>query len=133
MSATTLTLTVDLGVLDMRSPSPSFDLLAVQMSREVPLRTLEATLDDAQERLIDPVCGARWALVRGRAAPFACPRCGERTSPARAADGASCTLRPMVELMLWNVGCRDCERVFVPLLEMLGFSASGAPTGSRWT
>jgi len=54
MSATTLTLTVDLGVLDMRSPSPSFDLLAVQMSREVPLRTLEATLDDAQERLIDP-------------------------------------------------------------------------------
>lgn len=32
-----------------------------------------------------------------------------------------------VELMLWNVGCRRCGRVFAPLLEMLG------PSGRRRT
>ena len=27
-----------------------------------------------------------------------------------------------VELVLWNVGCRECVRVFAPLLIMLGLS-----------
>ncbi len=55
MSVTTLTLTVETGVLDERSCWSAFESLAVQMSREVPLRTLEAALADAQERLIDSV------------------------------------------------------------------------------
>jgi hypothetical protein len=64
MSATTLSLTVEPGALDARSSWSEFESLAVAMSREVPLRVLEATLADAQERLIDLVCGPRWALVR---------------------------------------------------------------------
>ncbi len=50
--------TVEPGVLDACSSWSEFESLAVQMSREVPLRTLEAMLADAQERLIDPVCGS---------------------------------------------------------------------------
>lgn len=126
MSATTLTLTVEPGVLDERSCWSAFESLAVQMSREVPLRTLEATLADAQERLIDSVCGPRWAPVRGRPAPFACPRCGVREDFARKGRRTRrrklATAAGMVELVLWNVGCRDCGRVFAPLLEMLGLS-----------
>ncbi len=38
MSATTLTLTVELGMLDAHSSWSEFESLAVQMSREVPLR-----------------------------------------------------------------------------------------------
>ncbi len=73
MSATTLMLTVEPGVLDARSSWSEFESLAVQMSREVGLRALEATLADAQERLIDSVCGPRWSPVRGLAAPFRLP------------------------------------------------------------
>jgi hypothetical protein len=64
MSATTLSLTVEPGALDARSSWSEFESLAVAMSREVPLWVLEATLADAQERLIDLVCGPQWALVR---------------------------------------------------------------------
>ena len=53
MSATTLTLTIEPGVLDGCSSWTEFESLAVAMSREVPLRALEETLGDAQERLID--------------------------------------------------------------------------------
>jgi hypothetical protein len=53
MSATTLTLTIEPGVLDVCSSWTEFDSLAVAMSREIPLRALEETLGDAQERLID--------------------------------------------------------------------------------
>jgi hypothetical protein len=52
MSATTLTLTIEPGVLDGCSSWTESESLAVAMSREVPLRALE-TLGDAQERLID--------------------------------------------------------------------------------
>ena len=90
MSATTLMLTVEPGVLDARSSWSEFESLAVQMSREVGLRALEATLADAQERLIDSVCGPRWSPVRGLAAPFACPRYERRGAirrvPARRAS-----------------------------------------------
>jgi hypothetical protein len=53
MSATTLTLTIEPGVLDVCSSWTEFESLAVAMSREVPLRALKETLGDAQERLID--------------------------------------------------------------------------------
>ena len=126
MSATTLTLTIELGVLDARSSWMEFESLAVAMSREVPLRALEETLGDAQERLIDSVCGPRWVPVRGLPAPFACPRCemaedfarkGRRTRKRKLHTAAG-----TVELVLWNVGCRECGRVFAPLLVMLGLS-----------
>jgi hypothetical protein len=126
MSATTLMLTVEPGVLDARSSWSEFESLAVQMSREVGLRALEATLADAQERLIDSVCGPRWSPVRGLAAPFACPRCGSRVDFAR--KGRRTRKRKLhtaagtVELVCWHVGCRDCGRVFAPLLLMLGLS-----------
>jgi len=126
MSATTLTLTIEPGVLDARSSWMEFESLAVQMSREVPLRALEETLADAQERLIDSVCGPRWAPVRDLAAPFGCPRCGAREDFAR--KGKRTRKRKLhtaagtVELVLWHVGCRECGRVFAPLLLMLGLS-----------
>ena len=126
MSATTLSLTVEPGVLDARSSWSEFESLAVQMSREVPLRALEATLADAQERLIDSVCGPRWAPVRGLPAPFGCPRCGTTEDFAR--KGKRTRKRKLhtaagtVELVCWHVGCRDCRRVFAPLLIMLGLS-----------
>ena len=92
------------------------------------MRALEEALADAQERLIDSVCGPRWAPVRGRAAPFACPRCelaedfvrkGKRTC-RRTLHTAAGT----VQLVLWHVGCRSCGRVFAPLLVMLGLSGT---------
>ncbi len=76
MSVTVLTLTVEPGVLDTRSCWSEFESLAVQMGKELPGQALGAVLEDAQERLIDSVCGPRWAPVRGLAAPFGCPRCG---------------------------------------------------------
>ncbi|MGH3838757.1 MAG: ISH6 family transposase [Pseudonocardiaceae bacterium] len=126
MSATTLSLTVEPGVLDARSSWAEFESLVVEMSREVGLRALEETLADAQERLIDSVCGPRWVPVRGLPAPFACPRCERVEDFAR--KGTRTRRRKLhtaagtVELVLWHVGCRDCERVFAPLLVMLGLS-----------
>ncbi|MGH3791635.1 MAG: ISH6 family transposase [Pseudonocardiaceae bacterium] len=126
MSATTLTLTIEPGPLNARSSWTEFESLAVEMSREVPLRALEKTLADAQERLIDSVCGPRWAPVRGLPAPFACPRCemaedfvrkGRRTRRRKLHTAVG-----TVELVVWNVGCRGCGRVFAPLLIMLGLS-----------
>ncbi len=105
MSATVLTLTIEPGALDARSSWAEFESLAVQMSREVPLRALEAALADAQERLIDSVCGPRWSPVRGLAAPFACPRCGRRrTSRARANGPASARCAPRRARWSWCYG-----------------------------
>jgi hypothetical protein len=126
MSATTLTLTIEPGMLEARSCWSEFESLAVAMSREVLLRALEEALADAQERLIDSVCGPRWAPVRGLAAPFACPRWemvedfvrkGKRTRRRKLHTAAG-----TVALVVWNVGCRGCGRVFAPLLVMLGLS-----------
>ena len=93
MSATALMLRVEPSMLDVTSSWSEFESLAVQMSHEVGLRALEATLADAHERLIDSVCGPRWAPVRNLLAPFACPRCAaarwRRTLPARAAGSAN--------------------------------------------
>ncbi|MGH3871421.1 MAG: hypothetical protein ACRDSR_07895 [Pseudonocardiaceae bacterium] len=52
-------LTIEPGPLDARSSWMEFESLAVETSREVGLRALEETLADAQERLIDSVCGPR--------------------------------------------------------------------------
>jgi hypothetical protein len=126
MSATTLTLTFEPGVLDARSSWREFESWAVAMSREVPLRALEEALVDAQERLIDSVWGPRWVPVRDLAAPFGCPGCGVREDFVR--KGKRTRRRKLhtavgtVELVLGNVGCRDCGRVFAPLLIMLGLS-----------
>jgi hypothetical protein len=127
MSATTtLTLTIEPGVLDTRSCWSEFESLAVQMGKELPGQALASVLADAQERLIDSVCGPRWAPVRGLPAPFGCPRCGVREDFAR--KGKRTRKRKLhtaagtVELVLWHVGCRDCGRVFAPLLVMLGLS-----------
>ncbi|MGH3772582.1 MAG: hypothetical protein ACRDRW_14500 [Pseudonocardiaceae bacterium] len=128
MSATTLTLAIEPGPLNARSSWMEFESLAVEMSREVPLRALEAALADAQKRLIDSVCGLRWAPVQGLAAPFACPRCemaedfarkGKRTRRRKLHTAAG-----TVELVLWHVGCCGCGRVFAPLLVMLGLSGT---------
>jgi hypothetical protein len=83
-------------------------------------------LEDAQERLIEAACGPRRMPVRGLKAPFACPRCaarddfarkGNRTRPRKLHTAAGA-----VELILWQVGCRGCRKVFAPLLVMLGLS-----------
>jgi hypothetical protein len=126
MSATTLMLTVEPGVLDTRSSWSEFESLAVQMGKELPGQALASVLADAQERLIDSVCGPRWAPVRDLAAPCGCPRCGVREDFARKGKRARKrklhTAAGTVELVLWNVGWRDCGRVFALLLIMLGLS-----------
>lgn len=58
-AVTALMLTIEPGPLDARSSWMEFESLAVETSREVGLRALEETLADAQERLIDSVCGPR--------------------------------------------------------------------------
>jgi len=125
VSSTTLALTIEMPPLDASSWE-MFESLAVQMSREVPSRALAEALHEAQERLIDSVCGPRWAPVRGLAAPFACPGCGAREDFAR--KGRRTRPRKLrtsagpVEIILFHVGCRSCGRNFAPLLIMLGLS-----------
>lgn len=96
---------------------------AVAMREEVPAAALAASLEQVQDQLIDRVCGPRWLPVRGLPAPFACPGCGvmqdfarkgKRTRPRRIDTSVGA-----VRLQLANVGCRDCGRVFAPLLLML--------------
>jgi hypothetical protein len=96
---------------------------AVAMREEVPAAALAVSLEQVQDQLIDSVCGPRWLPVRGLPAPFACPGCGvmqdfarkgKRTRPRRVDTSVG-----VVRLQLANVGCRDCGRVFAPLLLML--------------
>lgn len=125
MSSTTLALSIQTPPLEVSSWS-AFESLAVQMGKDLPRQALAEALEQAQERLIDSVCGPRWAPVRGLAAPFACPRCqasedfarkGKRTRPRVLHTAAG-----RVEIILWHVGCRQCGRSFAPLLVMLGLS-----------
>lgn len=96
---------------------------AVAMREGVPAAALAASLEQVQDQLIDQVCGPRWLPVRGLPAPFACPGCGvmqdfarkgKRTRPRRIDTSVG-----VVRVQLANVGCRDCARVFAPLLLML--------------
>jgi len=125
VSSTTLALSIQTPPLEVSSWS-AFESLAVQMGKDLPRQALAEALEQAQERLIDSVCGPRWAPVRGVAAPFACPRCqtaedfarkGKRTRPRVLHTAAG-----KVEIILWHVGCRVCGRSFAPLLVMLGLS-----------
>jgi hypothetical protein len=124
VSATTLALTIEMPSLVVSSSWNAFESLAVQMAKDLPRQALAEALDEAQERLIDSVCGPRWAPVRGLPAPFACPGCqaredfvrkGKRTRPRVLHTAAG-----KVEIVLWHVGCRGCKKVFAPLLLMLG-------------
>jgi hypothetical protein len=124
MSITTLALTADVPALDEACGWANFESWLVAMREELPAAVLAQALDEAQERLIDSVCGPKWMPTRGLPAPFACPRCqagedfarkGRRTRPRKIH-----TATGVVELRLWNVGCRECGRVFAPLLFMLG-------------
>ncbi len=123
MSATTLALTIEMPPL-VASSWNAFESLVVQMAKDLPRQALAEALEQAQERLIDSVCGPRWAPVRGLPAPFACPGCqvredfvrkGKRTRPRVLHTAAG-----KVEIVLWHVGCRGCKKVFAPLLLMLG-------------
>jgi hypothetical protein len=118
--------TPDLGA----SPSwNALESLMVDMSHQVPARALALALEDAQERLVEAVCGPRWMPVPGGVVPFACPGCGaregfvrkgRRTRPRKLRTAAG-----TVELILWHVGCRKdtgCGKVFAPLLVMLDLS-----------
>ena len=137
MSTTTLTLTVEPGVFDARSSWSEFESLAVQMSREVPLRALEATLADVQERLIDSVR----ATVAAGAEPAGIVRApalrgggGLRAQGPPGPGDASCAPRRAPWSWCagtWAAGAAGgcshrCFRCWV-------CRTSGAPTGSPWT
>lgn len=123
MRVVNLALSIEAPELDELSSWSAFESLAVQMTKEVAGLALAQALDELQERLVDSVCGPKWAPVRGLPAPFACPRCeshedfarkGRRTRPRRFDTAAG-----RVEVRLWHVGCRACAKVFAPLLVML--------------
>lgn len=123
MSVINLALSIEAPDLDELSSWSMFESLAVQMSQELPAVALAAALDELQERLIDQVCGPKWAPARGLPAPFACPGCGAGIDFAR--KGRRTRLRRFdtaagrVEVRLWHVGCRACGKVFAPLLELM--------------
>jgi hypothetical protein len=61
MFSTTLAVTIETPLLDGASLWSAFESLAVQMSKDLPRQALAEALGEAQERLIDSVCGSRWA------------------------------------------------------------------------
>src|SRR5674476_1339394 len=126
MSTSTVALTIEMPSLDASLSWNALESLVVGMSHEVPARALALALDDAQERLLQEAYGPRWAPVRGRLAPFACPGCGAREDFARKGKRTRPrklhTAAGTVELILWHVGCRSCGRNFAPLLVILGLS-----------
>lgn len=104
-----------------------WEAFGVAFAREAPAQALTMLADEVQDRMLDEVCGARWRPARGRAAPFGCPRCGCRSDFARKGRRSrprrldtSCGV---VRLRLVQVRCRDCQRVFAPLLQLLGIPA----------
>lgn len=123
MPVINLALSIEAPDLDERSLWSAFESLAVQMSKDLPAAALAAALDELQERLIDQVCGPKWAPARGVPAPFSCPGCGAGSDFAR--KGRRTRLRRFdtaagrIEVRLWHVGCRSCGKVFAPLLVML--------------
>ncbi len=126
MSVVNLALSIEAPDLDEWSSWSAFESLAVQMTKELAGVALAEALDELQARLVDSVCGPKWAPLRGLPAPFACPGCGagadfarkgRRTRPRRFDTAAG-----RVEVRLWHVGCRACGKVFAPLLVMLDLS-----------
>lgn len=121
--ATTVSLRIEMPALDRAARWSVFESWAVEMREQLPGQVLAQALDELQEHLIDEVCGPRWLPVRGLPAPFACPRCQARDDFARKGRRARPrrfnTAAGAVSLRLWQVGCRDCGKVFAPLLLML--------------
>jgi hypothetical protein len=127
-----LALTVDLPVLDGKMSWAGLEALMVELGRRAPARVLALVLDQAQEGLVEQVCGPRRA-PRAREgdqdpAPFACPGCGARNGFVRKGRRTRArTLRTaagVLRLRVWHVGCTraGCRKVFSPLLVMLGLS-----------
>lgn len=123
MTVINLALSIEAPALDEFASWSSFESLAVQMSKDIPGQALAQSLDELQERLVEQVCGPKWAPRRGLPAPFACPGCGvaedfvrkgRRTRPRRFDTSAG-----RVEVRLWHVGCRECGKVFAPLLVLM--------------
>lgn len=113
-----LALSIEAPDLDEWSLWSAFESLAVQMSKDLPAAASATALDELQERLVDQVCGPKWAPARCLPAPFA----PDRTSLGRV-DGPPLrrldTAAGRVELRLWHVGCRACGKVFAPLLVLM--------------
>lgn len=124
MVATTLALTVQAPDLCASSRWSQWEAGAVELGKYAPSVALAAALTDAQDELIARCCGPAWKPVRALAAPFACPRCGAREDFAR--HGMRNRARKLttsvgvVEIILAQVRCRGCGKVFAPLLLVLG-------------
>jgi hypothetical protein len=129
-----LALTVDLPVLDRKMSWAELEALMVELGHRAPAQVLALVLDEAQEGLVEQVCGPRRAPRAGREpgggqpAPFACPGCGAREGFVRKGRRTRArTLRTaagVLKLRVWHVGCTraGCRKVFSPLLVMLGLS-----------
>lgn len=131
MSGTRLALTVDMPVLDWKISWAQLESLMVELGHRAPAEVLSLVLDEAQEALVEQVCGPRWAPHArggedGLAAPFACPGCGARTGFVRKGRRTRPrklrTAAGLLALRIWHVGCTaaGCGKVFSPLLVMLG-------------
>lgn len=102
----------------------ALEALGVALAKSLPVRAIVTVLHVWQVRLVDRVCGPSGEPVRGLAAPLACTRCGAEEDFAR--KGRRNRLRRLdtiigtVGFRLWQVRCRGCDRVFAPLLAMLG-------------
>ncbi|WP_370325851.1 transposase [Euzebya sp.] len=115
--------------MSIDSPSDETDwaaleALGVALAETLPVRAIVTLLHAWQVRLVDRVCGPSGEPVRGLPAPFACTRCDAAEDFAR--KGRRNRLRRLdttigtVKFRLWQVRCRDCDKVFAPLLGMLG-------------
>jgi hypothetical protein len=76
-------LTVDLPVLDREMSWAQLESLMVELGHRAPAEVLALVLDEAQELLVERVCGPRRAPRArgggdGEQAPFGCPGCGAR-------------------------------------------------------
>ena len=120
------TLSLEVEPIEDGASWAEWEALGDQLARELPGRSLEAVAEQYQQRLLERTCGRRWHPERDLPAPFSCPRqgCGARSDFAR--KGRRSRRRRLdtsigtLHLRLANVRCRACERVFAPLLVLLG-------------
>ena len=134
VSGTRLALTVDLPELERSLSWSQVESLMVELGHRAPAEVLALVLDEAQERLVQQVCGPRRAprassgVGAGVSAPFACPGCGARSAFVRKGRRTRPrklrTATGLLTLRVWHVGCTaaGCGKVFSPLLVMLGLS-----------
>lgn len=94
MAVINLALSIEAPMLDEFSSWSSFESLAVQMSEDIPGLALAQALDELQERLIEQVCGPKWAPQRGlrrrsRARAAGWPRTSSARADARGRAGST--------------------------------------------